>query len=740
MKGFVFTLDALFSLMIAATGLAVLFYFTYTAPAPYFIQYSFSSSLLSSFVSTRLNLVTSIPLISYIAQQYAASNQKWNMPTGNQYGNAGNSYGPSALTLNFVVNANANVINGTIVSNYGNVYFGAGNVIYAVNVSSGSTEWTSNAPYNALAPDINATLLYGGMLIYATQSNIVALNAHNGTTVWSTSTLYSTLLSSEPTHTTAPIKLLMYNGKIITSTYDSSNSRSSLIYSLYPNNGTIVGSAPLYANAIQYSAISGGQIVLSTSNNNVMMVTQILNNSYAAGTIWSLGTSCSNPSYPVGIASYANVIFYGCGANYANVIGVNQNPILSDPLVSPNTVTGLSVFKGLALFQSTSGLTLLNMSAQRWSLGIPAVYGASVANAIPIISSQNVYTLWSNGYLLMDNLSTGAILANTLIPYSGAINPYMALAYGRLFLSKGSHLMEFGACPVNPNESILSAIGTLYINGQGSCANYLLSILRPGGNYSVSINGLAPYTGVKLSGTSSYVDIPSSDLSQLKTFTVSMWVDPGSYSNTPGLYSYDFNGEKLLITPGGNVESDIWNGASDSVAESTTALSANEWYLVTQTVAFNSISSTTTHSIWIDGANQSSATVSGSVVTGTSGSSIGSVWTQYPYFNGIITNVQIYKNTLSAPQIEAIYTGGISSPPVSYANLVGWWPLNGDTNGYGNAYTAGYPVNVAFQQVTYNSISLQNSFSVTSQSVPLPLLNYTTGKYKLYNVGVYSWR
>ena len=175
MKGFVFTLDAIFSLMIAAIGLTVLFYFTYTAPSPYFLQSSSSGSMLNSFASTKLSSASSVALVNYITWQYAASNQSWPMSMRDQYNNAGNNYGPKALTLNYVFNANMGVINGSIVAGYGNVYFGAGNTVYALNVSTGTAIWTSGAPYNALtsySPYINATLLYGGMLIYATAANI----------------------------------------------------------------------------------------------------------------------------------------------------------------------------------------------------------------------------------------------------------------------------------------------------------------------------------------------------------------------------------------------------------------------------------------------------------------------------------------------------------------------------------------------------------------------------------------
>ena len=89
MKGFVFTLDALFALMIAAIGIAIVFYFAYTSPSPYTVQHSASVGLLNTFSSSNLGQILSIPMVGYISNQSAASNQTWSMEYANQYNNAG---------------------------------------------------------------------------------------------------------------------------------------------------------------------------------------------------------------------------------------------------------------------------------------------------------------------------------------------------------------------------------------------------------------------------------------------------------------------------------------------------------------------------------------------------------------------------------------------------------------------------------------------------------------------------
>jgi hypothetical protein len=74
-------------------------------------------------------------------------------------------------------------------------------------------------------------------------------------------------------------------------------------------------------------------------------------------------------------------------------------------------------------------------------------------------------------------------------------------------------------------------------------------------------------------------------------------------------------------------------------------------------------------------------------------------WTGYgdaEWFNGSIANVQIYNTSLSANDIKLLYTEGIGGAPVNFQNLVGWWPLNGNTNDYSGNQDGGYVRNVSY--------------------------------------------
>ncbi len=52
------------------------------------------------------------------------------------------------------------------------------------------------------------------------------------------------------------------------------------------------------------------------------------------------------------------------------------------------------------------------------------------------------------------------------------------------------------------------------------------------------------------------------------------------------------------------------------------------------------------------------------------------------WFNGYISNVQIYNASLTQAEVTALYQEGIGGTPVRPQNIVAWWPLNGNLNDY----------------------------------------------------------
>ena len=71
----------------------------------------------------------------------------------------------------------------------------------------------------------------------------------------------------------------------------------------------------------------------------------------------------------------------------------------------------------------------------------------------------------------------------------------------------------------------------------------------------------------------------------------------------------------------------------------------------------------------------------------------------YMWFNGRMSDVQLYNTALSPTQVTSLYSEGIGGAPLLPASNVGWWQFNGNMNDYSgngnNGQNAG-PTNVAF--------------------------------------------
>ncbi|MCL4399124.1 LamG domain-containing protein [Candidatus Parvarchaeota archaeon] len=64
------------------------------------------------------------------------------------------------------------------------------------------------------------------------------------------------------------------------------------------------------------------------------------------------------------------------------------------------------------------------------------------------------------------------------------------------------------------------------------------------------------------------------------------------------------------------------------------------------------------------------------------------------YFNGSVSDFQIYSKALSSSQIQKIYSGGIGGAPVPNTGLIAWLPLDGNANDYSGNNNNGVSYNV----------------------------------------------
>jgi hypothetical protein len=161
------------------------------------------------------------------------------------------------------------------------------------------------------------------------------------------------------------------------------------------------------------------------------------------------------------------------------------------------------------------------------------------------------------------------------------------------------------------------------------------------------------------------------------------------WSNTDS--SEHTGGEELTVRPSLSAYALIGDGSSYILAETSTGyVTTQKWHNLLMTWTTNSLS------LYVDGSL--AAGPQGYVSSRTNPAAplfIGKFQTT-AYFNGSISNVQIYNTSLDQSSIATLYQEGIGGAPVSPQYLVGWWPLNGDANDYSGNNNNGAPTAITY--------------------------------------------
>jgi hypothetical protein len=78
------------------------------------------------------------------------------------------------------------------------------------------------------------------------------------------------------------------------------------------------------------------------------------------------------------------------------------------------------------------------------------------------------------------------------------------------------------------------------------------------------------------------------------------------------------------------------------------------------------------------------------------------------YFSGNLSNIQVYSGVLTTNAIKVLYSEGIYGLPVFSANLVAWYPLNGNANDYSGSSNNAVPYSIIYPYFsgTYNAPGL----------------------------------
>ena len=227
----------------------------------------------------------------------------------------------------------------------------------------------------------------------------------------------------------------------------------------------------------------------------------------------------------------------------------------------------------------------------------------------------------------------------------------------------------------------------------------------PGTSFDINLlgvcNGEIPEYTAQFNGQSSNILFPHVVTTNQGT-TISVWF----YSNA-GMGSY---GRVIVETGDGNGFGPALQDGEIAILESGitwhqtgVSFSTGKWYNVVIS-AFPSGSSVM-YDIFVNGKlYQSGPYLS---ITPSGDGAIGKEICCGHFFEGSISNVQIYNSTLDSASVNALYREGIGGVPIDLQNLVGWWPLNNNANDYSGNGNNGNAIGVTYSSSWINSYTPQ---------------------------------
>ena len=254
---------------------------------------------------------------------------------------------------------------------------------------------------------------------------------------------------------------------------------------------------------------------------------------------------------------------------------------------------------------------------------------------------------------------------------------------------------------------IAVVLGTLFQLGVFNSTNFSpraqpgsCRVLRTAGSVNLVgvCSGQLPQYVAQFNGQSSYINTPLS-MSSGTSMTVDAWFNLNSIplnnagiidaAGSPSAYG------SLALFPNSNCYIQVL--VTNTVASSyfitpvpSLCLQPKTWYQIAVWVN----QQTNTFGFYINGVAMTSSAFTGTFGSATS-FNIGRFQSS-SYFPGQIADVQIYNTSLDASQIQALYLEGIGGSPISPQYLIGWWPLNGDTNDYSGNNNNGAPTNIVY--------------------------------------------
>jgi hypothetical protein len=212
-------------------------------------------------------------------------------------------------------------------------------------------------------------------------------------------------------------------------------------------------------------------------------------------------------------------------------------------------------------------------------------------------------------------------------------------------------------------------------------------------------SGILPQYVAQFNGQNSYIKAGTSTILQSNIFTVTTWVKAPAGLVTQPLVSFS-SGFSLpaIWLPAGSGEALVELGGSNYnyFTQNPVTLFDGNWHFVAFVVTGNSQNDIANSLMYADGQlQQDDYSAKSGLPTSKTGFGIGR-YGGSSYFDGLISNVQIYNTSLDASSIATLYQEGIGGAPVNPQYLVGWWPLNGDANDYSGNNNNGAPTAITY--------------------------------------------
>ena len=283
----------------------------------------------------------------------------------------------------------------------------------------------------------------------------------------------------------------------------------------------------------------------------------------------------------------------------------------------------------------------------------------------------------------------------SVVDYTDAVGDYYFL-----IASSTSTLQLIADVTINAFNNNLTSVGNLISwwplnEGAGDVAYDLSSRYNDGDIanplWAPSVNR-SNFAVAVFNGGSSYINTSApATTSQIQTSTA--WILTPTPSGT-NMYILDQgeNNNWMQVHDDG-----IRAGGSGVYCDSSVKLSPNTWYFITH--VYDGVN----HLVYVNGVLACSVVAAGQTPTSFD---IGRYGGDGYYFDGLLSNIQIYNTPLTPSQVMQLYREGVSGIPIGNAGLAGWWPMAGDANDYSSNNNDGMSSDTTFENAEYiNSIA-----------------------------------